>query len=560
MTKHRLPFGAVLLVWAAGTLLAVQGCRERPDRFADALTGHLYVPVLPVTFSGTNAPFPADTLAERLFSRTKRYSVTTYYDELSNGLLEIDATVGDWINLDDDKTYYAGRTHHLINALVELLPDSFDFGKFDNDGPDDIPNSGDDDGYVDVLLVVHSALGSECATKVDSSKDNIWSHRSSVFRDSGGLSRGYATKSKRVSMPDSPGRRNPDSIKVNTYIIMGAQGGDDACTPNEPLSIGTLTHELGHVLGLPELYGATSPPGPGIGRWGLMGIGNLQVPSRPVHMTAWAKAQLGWVTEVLIENDTILEISPIVESDTSYVVPIAGTNEHLILANRQPMGADTSLVTRSPWGGVLGKGLLIWRVDSVLMRTHGLDSLSCWKVRAALCRNADSTTRNQVNAGVVQGLFLEVADGSIRSDSLPFDPFDSTVSDPGDPFPGATGYTAFSFASGSSSVVVDQIEQIAEGGAIRARISFGRNLWVPRMALTGAFIGEPYDHLLPAPAGDHVYSWRLSREGLPPGLTLESDGTLRGVPREAGTFAFGATAASDADTRDVAVTLTVNRR
>ena len=28
-----------------------------------------------------------------------------------------------------------------------------DFGLFDNDGPDGVPNSGDDDGYVDIVFI-----------------------------------------------------------------------------------------------------------------------------------------------------------------------------------------------------------------------------------------------------------------------------------------------------------------------------------------------------------------------------------------------------------------------
>ena len=68
-------------------------------------------------------------------------------------------------------------TARVGQFIVELLSqiDGVDWGRFDNDGPDGVPNSGDDDGYVDVLLVVHPTRGAECGGT--DSGNRIWSHQ-----------------------------------------------------------------------------------------------------------------------------------------------------------------------------------------------------------------------------------------------------------------------------------------------------------------------------------------------------------------------------------------------
>src|SRR5690606_41439858 len=51
---------------------------------------------------------------------------------------------------------------YIRELLEELDARGVDWGLFDNDGPDGIPNSGDDDGFVDVLAVFHPEIGNEC--------------------------------------------------------------------------------------------------------------------------------------------------------------------------------------------------------------------------------------------------------------------------------------------------------------------------------------------------------------------------------------------------------------
>lgn len=421
-----------------------------------AVTGELNVPVLLVMYSNTDSAalqtFASRSVLEsRLFatSAAPPYSIHTYYKEQSNNLFSINGTVLDWVRLANNDAFYEGgsgcnglcgsaQIAALISEGVAALDPTVDFGMFDNDGPDNMPNSGDDDGFVDVLVVLHPEVDGACGTT------NIWAHR---FSYKGWTGDTLATADAAVG---------GGNIAVNNYVIQGGQGGN-ACTSDEPVAMGIAAHELGHAIGLPDLYdtGFPVPQTQGIGEWGLMGAGNWQVPTRPVHMTAWTKADLGWLTEVIINSDTVLDISPIVSSDISYLLPIQNTNEYFILANRQPILSDQSL-TSGPTP--LGPGLLIWHVDSVLMAS-----------RRPFSGNAG------VNASFPHALSLEQADG-LRGMENNFD-----RGEPGDAFPGSTSNTIFSIGTSPSSIrndgtpsniSVHDITQVVAGGAMRASISF----------------------------------------------------------------------------------------
>ncbi len=65
--------------------------------------------------------------------------------------------------------------------------------------------------------------------------------------------------------------------------------------------LGIFAHELGHDIGLPDLYDLGFDSN-GIGGYGLMGYGCW---AGPTHMTAWSKMQIGWlIPTVVITNGT----------------------------------------------------------------------------------------------------------------------------------------------------------------------------------------------------------------------------------------------------------------
>lgn len=65
-------------------------------------------------------------------------------------------------------------------------------------------------------------------------------------------------------------------------------------------------------------------------------------------------------------------------------------------------------------------------------------------------------------------------------------------------------------------------------------------LVVSTTALPDAVVGSNYQTLLSAIGGTTPYTWSIAQGALPPGLTLDADGTLHGTATSSGTFSFRA--------------------
>jgi len=324
---------------AAGELHGMSPA-ELAERGA-ALTGTLRVPVIPVSYADVSVPFPEHVLTERLFApgRGDTLSYAGYWEEVSGGLLRVEGQVMPWVRLPKRARHYLppeqygwsqfGRMGELWTQVVEAAARSLDLGSFDNDGPDGIPNSGDDDGFVDFLVIVYAT---DCRS--DWRAGSIWPHRG-------------AMPPVETGQPSASG----GTIKAADYVILPAVE-PGTC---RPMDIGVLAHETGHALGLPDLYDydGTSQ---GIGAWGLMGTGSQSLPHSPAHLSAWAKEQLGWVQVDRLESDTAgLSIPPVASSGRVFRHDLKRDGgEYLLLENRQPQGSDRALP---------GHGLLVWRVD-----------------------------------------------------------------------------------------------------------------------------------------------------------------------------------------------------
>ena len=288
-----------------------------------AVTGTMNVPVLLGYFNNQSAPTSPITQAQiqtQLFGANPTGSVSDYYTEVSYGQFTIAGTVYGWTQLSQNNPYYAGatqglepgdaRTGNLIKELLDARDGAVNFGLYDNDGPDGVPNSGDDDGFVDVLCVMHSFRGAECGLTA-----NIQSHswRYSAWPVSGGAP--YTTNDARFG---------GGFIKVDDYDITPALSCN---TPNEIIEIGTLCHELGHGLGLPDLYGIDPATGgltgdKGAGDWSIMASGNWNTPDTPAHFDAWCKKELGWLVPTEINWQPTLASLPAIESTaTAFKLP-----------------------------------------------------------------------------------------------------------------------------------------------------------------------------------------------------------------------------------------------
>ncbi|MCD6379098.1 M6 family metalloprotease domain-containing protein, partial [bacterium] len=258
------------------------------------LTGDLNIPVLMGLYSDVTPQSFADSiiLERELFNGPwQTGTLTDYFNEVSSGLLGVSGNVYGWVSLTGSEAYYTGgfqnwgidlidsKTDEMISQTVVGVDGYVDFGMYDNDGPDGIPNSGDDDGYVDILVIVTPTRGAEC----EFLSPHMWSHsgRYSMWNED------------REPLSTNDPAVGGGSILIEDYVI----GPTVSCSSNSLIEIGLFCHELGHALGLVDLYD-TGYCGVGIGNWGIMGSGAWNTPESPAHPCAWSKNKLGWVNVI----------------------------------------------------------------------------------------------------------------------------------------------------------------------------------------------------------------------------------------------------------------------
>jgi len=386
-----------------------------------AVVGDVHIPVVLALFVGSSpAAFTASSIQSAYFgTQPGAATVSTYYAEVSSDSISLDGDVRDWVRTGWSQEQIAQGQSGLVccgigDFIKEVvsLETGVDWGLYDNDGPDGVPNSGDDDGYVDALAVMHPSRGAEC----DGSSDRIWSHKWSLSDASSGHTP-YTTNTPSMS---------GGSIRVDDYFIQGVLD----CNGPSLNPIGVFAHETGHAFGLPDLYDTRQSllAHAGAGVWDLMASGTWGCagnnPARPCHMGAWSKAMLGWVEVTTLAPETdfgTLTLPPVETGGTVYRIDAGdGSGEYFLLENRQ------DLPSRRFDKNLLSAGLLVWQIDSDVV-------VARWP-------------SNTVNASSHMGVWLRQADG--RND---LGRAGSGRGDAGDPFPGATSNTVFHAASNPAS-------------------------------------------------------------------------------------------------------------
>jgi len=266
-------------------------------------------------------------------------SIRDVFAYSSYGKLIIESTVVDWITLSNTESFYAGGKSGLSEAFSAGLKEAldhlendptFDFANFDRNG----------DRKIDAITFLHSGYGAEmggvdCSTGNDS-KERIWSHKWKLKPE--------VWKSKK------------SGVIVSDYVASPSLHG--TCG-NEIGRIGTLAHEMGHFIGLPDVYGAGPPHGGyGIGSFSLMsnswGFDGSQL--NPPILSAWDKMEIGWLTPDIISASGYYELPPIGDSPKAYKIMRGfASDEFLLIENRAAMSSHAKMPK---------SGLLIWHIDN----------------------------------------------------------------------------------------------------------------------------------------------------------------------------------------------------
>jgi len=351
-------------------------------------------------------------------------SVRDYFYEISNGKLEVygdDGSIIDWTTVSQNYSYYVdgeqgtgSGTHGIARSAAALVVEiamevesELDFSEFDGDG----------DGAVDVVILIVEGWG-------DGDNDQFWPHMSLIHGGSSGI--GSIDITGEPIPTNDDGYFSLDGVAIKKYIVIPEQFHMNyfGVGKHDIHPIGTICHELGHVLGLPDLYDTSENSAAGIGEWGLMGSGNWQRQTSPSYMSAWSRYQLGFINPIIRDfaatnEEILLPAESNEEEFLAMILPMDSNmpQEYLILENRQKLGADQHLAK---------SGLLVWHIDETISGMY--------------------PAMNYVNVNPdFYGVNLLQADG--EGDLYG----DSGSSDSKDPFPGSLGVTELDGSSGPNT-------------------------------------------------------------------------------------------------------------
>lgn len=213
-----------------------------------------------------------------------------------------------------------------------------DFTRYDNDS----------DGYVDFVYIIYAGKG-----EADGGAANtIWPHNWDVYS---------AEYYGNCSYPES--QRLFDGRYIYQYACSGEIDGPTGARAG----IGTIAHEFGHVIGLPDLYdidyGQNYEDEATPGAWHIMDGGSYNNHGKtPPNYTIYDKYFLGWKTPIN-PGATAQNLSLIANGQSGYqgyqiassnsLLTATSTNTVYYIENRQQSGWDAH---------VPGHGLVIWKI------------------------------------------------------------------------------------------------------------------------------------------------------------------------------------------------------
>ncbi len=401
---------------------------ERTSKNRTLSQAQFSLPVLLGDFSDVSTTINSATMQQHLFGNNTTGSVSDYYKEVSGNSFVITGTVIGPFTAANTQSYYSAGSNGMgsfptnsggyVSSVVASSDATVNFSIYDNDGSDGIPNSGDDDGYVDAVIVVYPGAGADWSP----GNSNLWPLMNSLGDN---------------EITTNDAAFDGGLIKVNTYSVCPELSGSGSGSAGVPRPIGVYVHEFGHILGLPDLYDRTNESeGPdfnksaGLGYWCLMASGSWggdgKHGERPTHMSAWCKVEMGWITPMVLSKDSS-SISAEYWKNGGDIYKIwedkDAWSRYFLIENRQKSGLDIDIKTG---------GLAIYHVDE--NRRYGDYRFSGGPV------NNDETHKM---------VSLEEADGLSNLDD------DTNRGDEGDLFPGISNNSVFSPTSNPSSVDYD---------------------------------------------------------------------------------------------------------
>lgn len=301
-------------------------------------------------------------------------SVADFYDKASYGALDIqpasetsgtadDGVVG-WVTLTGNHPNFTlgssaefQRAHSTARDAIIAANPFIDYASYDTDGNGSLSS--------DELHITVVAAGWEASQGCGAPK--AWAHKTGI-------------NGQGVAAPLVDG-----TVAGGDYTMFGEQH----CLPSPHMAtLGVMVHEMGHDLGLPDMYDVNGGSDGGVGDWSVManswlaGSGDL-AGSDPSMPDAWSKYYEGWTAPQGIAPGTSPQAIGVNSgsglTDTGTAVRLLdnpggvdwtwevarGAGEYFLVENRQQVGYDNALP---------GCGLVIWHIDETRTSTNNANA------------------------------------------------------------------------------------------------------------------------------------------------------------------------------------------
>ena len=322
--------------------------------------------------------------------------VTSSTDRVDDGVVHVTLkrAHGRW-GLVNEKNEVAQDFGRAVLEAFQLASSYVDFKSYDSNG----------DGMItpDELAIAVCIAGYDASPFDDPDRTDIpvlWPHAGKLANEGGE-------------------EEVVDGVRFDSYIAMAEYLSFDAGKPQEKEQepLGILYHELGHYLGLPDLYplNADAEDEP----WGAYRVGTLSLMANgnwalvedpespngsryePTALDAWCRYVLGWKNPGIVTESGSYALSSEL-SDSGYsqlLIPTSDPNQYYLLENRLPEGHDIGLVGEYGDGNPRG-GIVVWHIDKGIYRQYG----------------QENDVNNTDHAPAVMELFFESYKGSYSTD------------------------------------------------------------------------------------------------------------------------------------------------
>jgi len=274
------------------------------------------------------ATYSKETMDTLLFSRNEwaSGSMADFFDEVSYGTQAVDGDCYGWVN---GGSYSGGNfnLYEFVTDIIYSLDTAIDYSQYD----------GNNDGYVDAVVIVRSGTGQEDSHD----PTDIWSFATgySAQNAPGPFDGGMYVTRWNTSPELQP-------LRDTTFPIF--YSGEDSLN-----AIRVFAHELTHNMGLPDLYDYdakldlstyTTPNDANdhpMVNYCIMAYGGYQKMHRGKtvpHLSGWCKAKLGYNEPIVLEGvDTTIIMNDIEthQNNSLFKLPIdVAEGEYFLLEYR----------------------------------------------------------------------------------------------------------------------------------------------------------------------------------------------------------------------------------